>query len=89
MSETERYNLQNEMGLFDQETRKFLNEQLDLLEKETNDPYVDNWRVTALNDAAQRDRYEEARNRGCCGSAYREVFTPDGRGFLIGFNYGH
>jgi len=49
---------------------------------------VDNWRTAKIGDVQATFEYNEARAKGCCGSA-DFIVNIDGVGYKIGFNYGH
>jgi hypothetical protein len=49
----------------------------------------DNFRLALASSSAQKRRYRRAQKRGCCGSSDWEAIGPDGKRYLLGFNYGH
>jgi len=49
----------------------------------------DNDRVARVGNTAQMRRYRRQKMAGCCGSRDWRARGPDGRDYLIGFNYGH
>lgn len=57
--------------------------------EEINDPYVDNTRVACMKKNSQMRRYKKQKESGCCGYFDRKYIGPDGKNYLIGFNYGH
>lgn len=49
----------------------------------------DNFRAARLGNTGQMRRYRRQRERGCCGSRDWEALGPDGKVYMLGFNYGH
>lgn len=49
----------------------------------------DNWRVALKGNTGQVRRYKAAKASGCCGFADFEAVGPDGKTYLLGFNFGH
>lgn len=60
-----------------------------MAEKQEGMVCCDNGRVACLFSTAQKRRYARDKAAGCCGF-YDEVHQgPDGKPYMIGFNYGH
>tara|TARA_Y100001963_G_scaffold125455_1_gene177066 strand:+ start:2584 stop:2811 length:228 start_codon:yes stop_codon:yes gene_type:complete len=57
-------------------------------EKEDLD-YADNYRCYRKRDGLGKERYDEAKSSGCCGSADWEYTSKDGEVWIVGCNYGH
>ena len=49
----------------------------------------DNARVAQLGNTGQMRRYKAAKAAGCCGFADFVETGPDGKRYLLGYNYGH
>jgi hypothetical protein len=49
----------------------------------------DNFRVAATCESSQIRRYYRQYKLGCCGSIDIEKIGPDGKVYLLGFDYGH
>ncbi len=50
---------------------------------------VDNYRVAQIGNTGQMRRYKAAKASGCCGFADFDEVGPDGKRYLLGYNYGH
>tara|TARA_R100000808_G_C2103695_1_gene119986 strand:+ start:596 stop:859 length:264 start_codon:yes stop_codon:yes gene_type:complete len=60
-----------------------------LLDRATNnDPYCNNFRIAAYDDAQQMELYRAKQEDGCCGSVDILVII-NGTPTMIGCNYGH
>ena len=53
------------------------------------EPCCDNWRVARVGNTAQVRRYKSQKKAGCCGFADFVEMGPDGKRYMLGFNYGH
>jgi hypothetical protein len=49
----------------------------------------DNDRVALKGNTSQVRRYRRQKAGGCCGSSDFEAVGPDGKTYLLGFNFGH
>lgn len=67
---------------------KMLNGAMRRMQKDINDPCMDNFRFSAMDKPGDLRRYKDRRASGCCGSC-DQVVTIHGRKFVIGCNYGH
>lgn len=65
-----------------------LEDALDWMELEVDDPCIDNIRSTPTDDHVRMVVYEQQQNSGCCGS-FDTFVTVGGKEWLIGCNYGH
>lgn len=85
---------------YGKEQGEFVSEELDALIEENGDSCIDNHRVAAEDEQDEVTAYNNRRGEGCCGSEDGKVTWmptseedrkrwPEGRVFLIGFNYGH
>ncbi len=63
-------------------------EAFEWLNREIDDPCVDNMRFAYVDDPAAVAKYQAAQEDGCCGFADYTV-SIDGRQAWIGCNYGH
>lgn len=59
-----------------------------LIEMIALNEYVDNVRVARINDPESVRRYDEAFERGCCGSIDREIIINSVT-YKYGCNFGH
>lgn len=60
------------------------------LDKESkDDDCVDNYRVACVSSTPQMRRYRSQKASGCCGSQDFKRRGPDGKRYVLGFNYGH
>jgi hypothetical protein len=50
---------------------------------------VDNFRVARVGNTGQVRRYRRQKAHGCCGFSDFEAVAPDGKAYMLGFNYGH
>lgn len=50
---------------------------------------MDNFRFARITDTAACIKYEEQRQKGCCGGKDATVEDGEGNLWVIGFNYGH
>lgn len=53
------------------------------------EPCCDNVRVALKGNTGQVRRYRRQRESGCCGFSDFEAVGPDGKVYMLGFNYGH
>lgn len=61
-----------------------------VLKKESADSdCVGNYRCARMKSSSQRRRYRKQFERGCCGFRDFSRTGPDGRQYILGFNYGH
>jgi hypothetical protein len=51
--------------------------------------YPDNFRYADIGEPDQLEAYEEARLSGCCGEGEFQRTGPDGKTYMLGFNWGH
>jgi len=51
--------------------------------------YTDNYRMADIGEPDQLEAYEEARLSGCCGEGEFQRTGPDGKTYMLGFNWGH
>jgi hypothetical protein len=49
----------------------------------------DNWRVARVGNTGQVRRYKSQKKAGCCGFADFVETGPDGKRYMLGFNFGH
>ncbi len=63
-------------------------EAIEWMEREIDDPCMDNYRFAFKDDEGAMNEYELRAIDGCCGSADYDVLV-DGRLATIGCNYGH
>jgi hypothetical protein len=61
----------------------------ELREHMADEPCVDNLRVARINSSPQMRRFRRQAASGCCGSATFERTGPDGKKYILGYNYGH
>lgn len=50
---------------------------------------VDNARVARVGNTAQVRRYRMQHKHGCCGFEDWQALGPDGKVYMLGFNFGH
>lgn len=65
-----------------------LNAHMARMQREVNDPCMDNFRFADAGKSGDMKRYKRRVRRGCCGS-YDTTVTIKGRKFWMGCNYGH
>jgi hypothetical protein len=65
-----------------------MEEAFEWMEREVDDPCVDNARFAYEDDATAMAVYESQKWNGCCGS-FDEEIVVGGRKAYIGCNYGH
>lgn len=65
-----------------------LQEALEWMETEVDDPCIDNFRSTPTDDDKGMIEYDQIRDSGCCGSFDTYVTIGD-KEWMIGCNYGH
>lgn len=53
------------------------------------DDCVDNYRVARIGNTSQMRRYRSQKAHGCCGFSDFAEEGPDGKRYMMGFNYGH
>lgn len=58
------------------------------MDKQVDDPCVDNHRFAFLADHPAVENFWEKSNEGCCGSFNKSIIVA-GKHALIGCNYGH
>jgi hypothetical protein len=58
------------------------------MEKEVDDPCIDNYRFAFLDNESEMIKYEKDKDQGCCG-VFDQVIKINGRKATIGCNYGH
>lgn len=49
----------------------------------------DNTRVALVGNTSQERRYRRQKERGCCGSTDWTATGPDGKVYMLGYNFGH
>lgn len=59
------------------------------LDAASRDMERDNTRVARLDNSPQMRRFKRQHRQGCCGSIEWKATGPDGKLYLLGFNYGH
>lgn len=65
-------------------------DKLEQLIREVDDPFVDNERIAMKSDSKEVELYKRCQSEGCCGFVDEEFIAPeDDEVYLIGFNYGH
>lgn len=65
-----------------------LQEALEWMETEVDDPCIDNFRSTPTNNDEGMIEYDQLRDSGCCGS-FDTYVTINGQEYMVGCNYGH
>lgn len=50
---------------------------------------ADNSRAARIGNTGQMRRYRRQKAHGCCGFADWEATGPDGKRYVLGYNYGH
>lgn len=55
------------------------------------DEYADNYRCAeaGCGNLQQEALFSEIEEAGCCGSHRFEALAPDGKTYVLGYNYGH
>jgi len=73
-----------------EEERSFATQEeaLEWMERHVDDHCIDNRRFAYLNDEAALDKYQRARDEGCCG-IFDTIIEVNGQRAKIGCNYGH
>lgn len=51
--------------------------------------FDDNYRVSEIGNPEQEELYKSILYKGCCGFHDFELIGPDGKRYIIGYNYGH
>ena len=63
--------------------------EINMVAHEEDLDYPDNYRCYRKRDGLGKEKYDKARESGCCGFADWEYTDKDGEVWIVGCNYGH